>query len=170
MPRRITLLPALALALAVFGATARGGPDNSCPVCLKTSATTPLNGFFTNPCNGEVVAAAGGYLHSFYFVSMDADGAIHVESHDNVQAGEAVGLTSGERYVFNGADNLNTNNAAFGVVSVDGRAIGGTLVHYVRAVSPGSGDNFFVRIQQHLTIDANGVVTVLRDDETTECR
>ncbi len=170
MPRRITLLSALVAALVAFTSTARGGPDKFCLVCLKSNVTTPLNGFFTNPCTGEMVGSPDGYLHSLYFASMDGNGAIHVDSHDNVQGGTAVGMTTGEQYIFNEASSLNTNNIAFAVDPVDGRAAEGDFVHYVKVISPGSGDNFFVRIQQHLTIDAGGVTTVLRDEETTECR
>jgi hypothetical protein len=169
MPRRITLLPALVAALIALSATALGGPDKFCLVCVKSNITTPLDGFFTNLCNGEIVANPDGYLHSTYFASVDGNGAIHVTSHDNVQGGTAVGMTTGERYIFNAADSLNWNNIAFAVDPVDGRAEG-DLVHYVKVISPGSDDNFFVRVQQHLTIDANGVVTVLRDEQTTECR
>lgn len=171
MPRKVTLLSALFALLVALGGTARGGPDKFCLVCVKTSITTPLDGFFTNPCTGEMVGSSDGSLHTVYFASTDASGAIHVESHDNVQGGSAVGMTTGTRYVFNEAGNLNTNNVAFAVDPVAGRAAEGTLVHYVRVISPGAADNFLIRIQQHMTIDANGVTTVLQDSGiTTECR
>jgi hypothetical protein len=172
MPRRLTLLSAsaLAAALVALGGAARGGPNKSCAVCVRENVVTPLDGFFTNPCTNEQLGQPEGELHTIYSVSVDGDGAIHVESHDNVQGGSAVGMTTGARYVFNEAGHLNTNNIALAVDPVGGRAAEGTFVHYVAAISPGSGDNFFIRVQQHLTIDANGVTTVLQDGLTTECR
>ncbi len=171
MRRTIKLSVSLCLALLAMAvlltSTARAGQDDFCLVCAHENIITPLDDTFINPCTGEEVLVTGE-LHTLYYVTEDNNGGLHVHSHGNIQGGTGVGLTSGDRYVLTNARNLTTNNQF--IDPLDTRASTGNFVSYLQATAPGPKNNFYIRIQQHVTINANGELTVLRDEMTTECR
>ena len=164
---KLSLCVAVLTAAVCLTGTARAGNDDFCLVCAHENITTTLNDTFVNPCTGEEVLVTGE-LHTLYYVSQDSAGGLHVRSHGNIQGGTGVGLTSGDRYVLTNARNLETNNQFIDIL--DTRASECTFVSYLQATTPGPKNNFYIRIQQHVTINANGEITVLREEMTTECK
>ena len=131
-----------------------------------TSEVVPVTIQAFVPCAnggaGEVVEVSGNLHQVFTFVT-DATGGITVRSHFQPQGLSGVGLTTGDKYQATGVtqftDRLGT---PLPVVS--------TFVNNFRFIGSGPDNNLLVHEEGHLTVDANGVVTVSVDKLSVECR
>jgi hypothetical protein len=111
-------------------------------------------------CSGEPVVVSGIVRHHAIFV-MDAHGGFHGTSHFN---GYATGVSSsGTRYVVNFTDGLRQYFAPGDVPSV------GTGPFSFRLISNDGSPNLLVRGAFHITVNANGEVTVFVEDVRIEC-
>lgn len=113
-----------------------------------------------NQCSGETVTVTGT-------ISDD----MHIEINGNTmnfsehQQGQLVGTGSlGNNYVVNVNENVTLN----GISSNNGVFIINDVTIF-RMISKGKAPNFIVRRNAHLTVTANGTVTVDRVDFTVTC-
>jgi len=84
---------------------------------------------------------------------VDASGGFHQGFHFNLQGLRGVGQTSGDTYSFQNTFNLTANVPA-------GEFREFTITQNVAAHRQGAGDNFRLHVTSHLTINAQGEVTV----------
>ena len=91
----------------------------------------------------------------------DSAGGIHITGHINVQGITGTSL-SGAKYQVQEIANIDANmpigaNEANTVVSL-------------RFVTPGPNNNFVFSTVEHITMNADGTMTVLRSSTSTSCR
>ena len=109
---------------------------------------------------GEEVVFEGN-LHFLFAVTEDANGGFHLKSHAQPQGLTGYGLVTGAKYQATGVTQDNFN-AKVGQTS--------TYVNNFRIIGQGRGNNFLVHETYHVTVNANGVVTVVHDNFSFECK
>ena len=116
----------------------------------------------TNPCTGEAVLVTfSGFI------------SIHLVFNDNVATaqtqimlhGGGTGVSSGSTYILNSALSQAQNFDA----AQDGTIVA-TLIQRLEFISEGSGPNLVAEARNHITINADGTVTVSTSEMTTACR
>ena len=121
-----------------------------------------------NGGDGETLLLSGT-LHSFGSTTFDAAGGFHLNLHTNLAGMSALGTTTGTRYrVTDTADEFGGRISVYGAPG-DPFPRSVTQSGDVRIISAGSGDNVVVRATWHLTINANGDVTVADLHFETRC-
>ena len=118
----------------------------------------PVSGAVFNPCNGETVTFSG-VDHFTATVTFDGAGGFHLATHDNIHVTATGSL--GNSYEGNQEDN-NPFNGRVGLVQTFGLTFS--------EISTGSAPNFEVHVLQHITINANGTVTVFFTNFASNCR
>jgi hypothetical protein len=165
-PLAVAVLAALA---ACSDAAPPTAPDAGRPLLaastLNDNQIVPLDLVVFVDCAdggaGELVALSGR-LHAIVQITESSSGNYHVRTHFQPQDLAGVGLTTGDRYRGTGVtqDQLVIN----GVFPMTY-----TYVNNFRMIGQGPGNNFQVHENYHLTINANGVVTVDRDNFSSSC-
>jgi len=111
---------------------------------------------------GEFVEAVGR-LHQVFTTVVNANGTVTVRSHFQPQGLTGVGLTTGDKYQATGVtQSTDQVGAPFPVVS--------TFINNFRFIGTGPNNNLLIHEEVHLTINANGVLTVFVDHLSEECR
>ena len=107
-----------------------------------------------NPCTGEDVDLQGTI---FVLISGEIapNGSAHLEIHLNAQNVKGEGQTSGLQYRGAGAANLIVNA---NISDCSPLVVNGVLV--ANLVSQGSANDLKVKIRLHITVNANGEVSV----------
>jgi hypothetical protein len=120
-----------------------------------------------NGGSGEMVVF-NGTIHRVTAVRIDAQGGLHVTVQNNLAGMIGVGQTSGDVYhVTNTAGSFGERLEFYAPPgSSPAFPREGTVNGTVRYVSSGSGDNLTLVLRGHITISANGDVTV--DNMTLE--
>jgi len=118
----------------------------------------PVSGAVFNPCNGETVTFSG-IDHFTFHVTFDGAGGFHADAHDNIHVTATGSL--GNSYEGNQEDN-NPFNGRVGLEQSFGLTFS--------EISNGSAPNFEVHVLQHITVNANGTVTVFFSNFTSNCR
>lgn len=118
----------------------------------------PVSGAVFNPCNGETVTFTG-VDHFTMTVTFDGAGGFHANAHDNIHVTATGSL--GNLYEGNQEDN-NPFNGRLGVEQTFGLTFSET--------STGSAPNFEEQILEHITVNANGTVTVSFSNSSANCR
>src|SRR5215210_337097 len=155
--RHIVVALALLIGALLVPATAVADGNSS-----TTVFTEPFDFSVINPCTGEVVALSGT-SHFVFHLTRDEAGGFHVHSHETLQHVKGIGTTTGTTYV-----------AAASSVQVE-TFPGGFFDRQMSVrfplilVSQGSADNFRVEYHFHVTVNANGVITVYFEDISTQC-
>jgi hypothetical protein len=128
---------------------------------VLTNIDIPISGAVFNPCNGETVTFTG-VDHFMAHVTLDGAGGFHSDFHDNIHVTGTGSL--GNQYEGNQEDNSPTH--------ISGNNLGAeqTLPFTFSEISKGSAPNFEVHALQHITINANGTVTVFFSNFTSSCR
>ena len=121
----------------------------------------PVNGTVFNPCNGENVAFTG-VDHFTASTTSSRNGGFHLDTHDNVHV-TAIG-DEGNTYVGNEEDSLHLN------VSLSGSTGEENVPLTFSEISQGSAPNFEMHALLHITINADGTVTVSFSHFTAACR
>jgi hypothetical protein len=158
MSRRILML------LVVFGGLIGllASKDASAAVVFNTRF--PINLSVAVPCAnegaGEVVELSGD-LHDLFSYTIDSNGGVHLDVHDNPQGVSGTGLTTGDRYRATGVTRFNLN-------STDTMEV--TLVNNFRVIGQGPGNNLLVHDNLHVTVNANGELTASHDNFRVECK
>lgn len=141
------------------------------PVSVSAAAETftvsslfPIDILVFIPCAaggaGELVELTGS-LHDVFHVTFTSSGAFRLSFSDNPQGITGTGLTTGDKYQGTGITRDN-----FG-----GRlGFEETFVNNFRIIGQGSGNNFLIHENFHITVNANGTVTSFHDNFSAECR
>ena len=123
----------------------------------------PTNIFVFVPCAdggaGEYVDLSGD-IHLLFDLTISNSGNTHVKSHTNPQGVSGVALTTGDKYQGTGVTQSEFN-AAVGMET--------TFIDNFRIIGQGPGNNFSVHETFHVTINANGDVTVFFDNISVDC-
>lgn len=153
-----TLLAITAIALA--GAAGAGAQATT----VTTNEQVPITVFAFVPCAndgaGELVLLTGT-LHVLTHVTIDDQGGLHVKQHFQPQGLSGVGLTTGDTYRGTGVTQTEFNATA---------ATEQTSINNFRIIGQGRDNNFLVHSTFHVTVNANGEVTTVVDNFSTECR
>jgi hypothetical protein len=109
---------------------------------------------------GELVLISGN-LHILITSTVDNNGGTQDKNHAQPQGATGVGLTTGDVYRATGVtqDQVTINGAGEF-----------TFVNNFRIIGPGPGNNLLVHQTVHVTINANGDMTVDVDNSSVECR
>lgn len=158
--RRTVVVAAATLALAL-------APPVASQAAVVTNVQEPIDTFLGIPCAnggaGEVVHVTGT-LHSLSSITMDGRGGIHGTDHFQPQGVSGVGLTTGATYratwLLSGTFNFDLDDAPEEL----------TAFNDLRLIGQGRADNYLVHSVLHLTINANGVVTVDSFKFSAECK
>ena len=118
------------------------------------------------PCanngNGENVLLEGT-LHETYHLTMNGD-KFHLKIIDNPQGITGTGEVTGEKYQATGETqeefNENFTNGHF----TD------SYVNNFKIIGGGTGNNYLVHENYHMTVNANGTVTTTLDHLTIDCK
>jgi hypothetical protein len=157
MDRRTMLASLLGGAVLALGAAQR----KPAAAGVENEYRVPVSGVFFDYCNNTEEVAYEGICHVLSLLTFDQNGGFHVEVHTNCHM-EAVGLTSGRRYVVNEGDSYSYNEPGPLPSEV-------TQLTSWRAISQGPDDNLLLRGQLHFTVNGRGEVTVFFGNFTTDC-
>jgi hypothetical protein len=120
-----------------------------------TSTDLPLYFLRSADCTGEIVEISG----TIHMVNqIQADGS--VMGNFNYLNVSGVGLTSGNTYQANAVDHVRLSAPFPSSI---------TSVRSFLLISRGSSSNLLVTILYHVTVNANGEVTISIDDLNTQC-
>jgi hypothetical protein len=112
---------------------------------------------------GDVISVTGT-LHVLTHVTIDAAGGIAIKVHFQPQGATGVGLISNEAYQATGVTQQTiTDNGP-------GPQFELTFINNFRMISNGPTPNFDVHQTIHVTVNNNGEVTAVVDNESVECR
>jgi len=150
MNKRIVVVSWLMTALLLI-------PVNALPAPVL-NVDIPVSGAVFNPCNGETVTFSG-IDHFTIHVTFDGAGGFHADAHDNIHVTATGSL--GNSYEGNQEDN-NPFNGKVGFEQTFGLTFS--------EISKGSAPNFEQHVLQHITVNANGTVTVFFSNFTSNCR
>ena len=110
---------------------------------------------FFNPCMNEVMTITSGELlidvHGVYNANKST-----IIVHANVQGATFIG-ESGRKYTTSGSFNEQTSEFSNGVFTTK-------LVHFDRYITPGSKNNLIDKDTYYIKVDADGNVTIIRDE------
>lgn len=118
----------------------------------------PISGAVVNPCNGENVAFSG-IDHFSARLTLDGAGGVHADVHDNIHV--TAGGDQGNSYVGNQEDHSSFNTRV---------GAEQTSTFSFSETSRGSAPNFDVYETAHITVNANGTMTVFFDHFRAVCR
>lgn len=127
---------------------------------------TPFSIVTVNPCTGEAFAASGFFHLKF---TLKPAPNFHLSVEENVESVHGI-TTSGVRYV------VPQQGAFHLIIDSDFAPVNGTIeemLQFIRQAEDGTivmGDDFYVRMKTHVTVNANGDMTVFFDDLMTTCR
>lgn len=159
MKKKTTVIMFLFAALALFTASANAAK--------QVNDTTDINLSVFVPCAaggaGELVDLSGP-LHTLITFTVNGNNVSGV-AHFQPQGLSGTGETTGDKYQATGV----TKDTSFKVSFQNGQAQQ-TFVNNFRIIGSGAGNNFLVHEEAHITINANGVVTVVHDDLSIACK
>jgi hypothetical protein len=113
---------------------------------------------------GEDVQLSGP-LHMLFHVTISAGDKIIIKSHFQPQGISGVGRTTGDKYRATGVTQETTT-----FDSIDGFPFVTSFVNNFKIIGRGPGNNFLVHENFHVTINANGEVTVFVDNFKFDCK
>lgn len=119
----------------------------------------PTSGIGSSPCTGEDIFFEG-FLHVQEQLTFNNNG-FHSEFHFQLY-GRGVGLTSGKQYIYQDVFQDSFNFLALPIVE--------TTTEAFHIIGQGSLENLEVHTLFHITINANGTVTVVTDKFTVDCK
>lgn len=119
-----------------------------------------------NPCTGEVFTGSG-FFHLKITLTLAPN--FHISVEENFESAQGT-TASGVRYV------VPAQVATHTIIDSDFAPVTSTfeeMLQFIRQADDGTfvlGDDFFVRIKAHITVNANGDVTASFSDFTITCR
>jgi hypothetical protein len=124
----------------------------------------PIDFFAFIPCAdggaGEVVDFSGT-LHVLLHVTINGTNVV-IKQHFQPQGLKGVGETTGDVYNATGVTQDITRSGTVGFTE--------TFVNNFKLIGPGPDNNLLVHENFHVTVNANGTLTVLRDHVTVTCK
>jgi len=159
MKKNTTIMMFLFAALALFTFPANGAKQ------INDMSDINLTVFV--PCAaggaGEIVDLTGP-LHTLITFTINGNN-VSGTAHFQPQGLSGTGETTGDKYQATGV----TKDTSFKVSFQNGQAQQ-TFVNNFRIIGTGPGNNFLVHEVTHITINANGIATVLHDNLSVICR
>ena len=139
------------------------------PEFAEATTTNQIISFVADdvqPCTGEPVQWTGE-LHLMRHVTQEPDGSQNSETRLNTQHTEAQGLNTGVRYVAR-----QESEQALQDIPPGSTVTFESDFQMIRTgeTSPKSGDDFMGHSLLHVTVNADGTVTVSNLDFRAECR
>jgi hypothetical protein len=129
-----------------------------------TNVSVPVNIPVFIPCAasgaGELVVLSGD-LHVLVRSTISKGGGVHAAVHFQPQGISGIGQTTGDKYQGTGVTQ-DQINARIGAEE--------TFINNFRIIGQGSGNNFLIHENFHMTINANGKVTAFVDNVSVDCR
>jgi len=120
-----------------------------------------VRSFFYSPCAGELISLEGEFQYVIRSGPSSGNGGFHTVERFT-QTLHGIGLGSGARYeVRTMASDRANSRLPFGSTV--------TTTYSFRIIKAGRGLAFKLRTQDHLTVNANGELSVVIDDFTAEC-
>jgi hypothetical protein len=113
-----------------------------------------------NGGSGEVVVLRGN-LHAQFHTTFNDAGHVTIKTHSNPQGVSGVGELTGAKYQGTGV----TQDIFTATVGNEE-----TFINNFRVVGQGPGNNFLVHENLHITVNANGTLTVFLDHLRAECK
>lgn len=110
---------------------------------------------------GEEVLLTG-LLHVLITETTDARGRLHTTAQFQPMGAIGIGSTTGDVYRATGATRETTNGLEIPFET--------TFVNNFRIIGPGTGNNLLIHEVFHVTVNAQGVVTVVVDLLSEDCR
>ena len=149
----------LSAALALFSVPANAAK--------QLNDTSEINLTVFVPCAargaGELVDLSGP-LHTLITFNINGDN-VSGTAHFQPQGLSGTGETTDDKYQATGV----TKDTSFKVSFRNGQAQQ-TFVNNFRLIGTGPGNNLLVQEEAHITINANGAVTVLHDNLSVACK
>jgi hypothetical protein len=132
------------------------------PARAQASNTTcqQFSDVIINSCTSEAIFVQAETCTSFV-LTQDQAGGFHLRIHQETH-GTGVGITSGNEYVINEVANQELNTKS---LQLEENVVEDSLL-----ISKGSLPNEIVKLTTHLTVNANGDVTVFRTSFEIECK
>jgi hypothetical protein len=159
MKKNTTIMMFLFAALALFTVQADGAKQ------INDMSDINLTVFV--PCvaagAGEIVDLTGP-LHTLITFTINRNN-VSGTAHFQPQGLSGTGETTGDKYQATGV----TKDTSFKVSFQNGQAQQ-TFVNNFRIIGTGPGNNFLVHEEAHITINANGSVTVVHDNLSIACK
>jgi hypothetical protein len=119
--------------------------------------TEAVNYIVWNPCTMENVVCDGD-IHMHGSTTVTPSGNVHLNYHENLQSVTGVGQTTGNSYNYVGVLNENYNGN-----------VGETYLYIFNAKMVSNGDQYNQDIYVHITINANGEMTVDNSIDEITC-
>ena len=134
------------------------------PAAVQVDMKVPVDIGVFIPCAaggaGELVFLTGN-LHVLLRFTFDQAGGIHAASHFQPQGISGDGQTTGDKYQGTGVTQDEFN------AKVGGEE---TFINNFRIIGQGTGNNFLIHENFHITINAIGNVTAFLDNFSVDCR
>jgi hypothetical protein len=108
---------------------------------------------------GEFIQMSGN-LHVIFTTMIDDQGGFHTKFHNQPQGVSGTGLITGDKYNAVG-ETQGTFNGKVGSEQ--------TFVNNFKIVGQGPGNNFMIHETFHITVNANGILTVFLDKTSIVC-
>lgn len=159
MLRRLTMLVAtFAVAGLAAGVAAAGVTTHS------VNQTTPIQVFVPCANGGAGELVSGTYNRHLLITATVNDNTVSGTFHAQPQGTDLVGETSGDVYQGTGVSQETFSGSLQNGQYTD------TFVENFRIIGPGRGNNFLLHEVGHVTVNANGDVTVEFDKLSEECK
>ena len=155
MKTKLVFLMTVLVLLAGLPAYSAVDTNISIPVTISVFVPCAVGG------TGEVVTLSGD-LHVLISTTVNAN-HISLDSHFQPQGISGVGSVSGDKYQGTGItrQSIEADVVSFPFIL--------TFVNNFRIIGQGPGNNFLVHQNVHITVNANGTVTVFVDNFSAEC-
>jgi hypothetical protein len=170
-PSHLALLAAAAFAGASLacredatGPAAPGGPSLAAEASTQQFVNHLAVTRFVPCANGGVGedVSLSGDIHVVFHVTLDGSGGAHVDEIHNPQGVKGTGLITGATYQGVGGSPLDASNVRVGEEH--------SSVRNMLIIGQGPGNNFMLHENFHITVLADGTVTSVHDNFTSECR
>jgi hypothetical protein len=156
--RKVTTLARIGAVLALLAAPVQAEVVDNESIDLNLVVFVPC----ANGGAGELVDL-NGPLHTLITVNMNGN-SVSGKTHSQPQGIFGVGLDTGDKYQGVGVTQDHFRG------SFKNGQFHETFVNNFRIVGQGSGNNFLIHENLHLTINANGEMTTTHDNFSTECK
>jgi len=157
---KISLIAVLMLLITLLAP----GSVSAAAETFTVSSSFPIDFLVYIPCAdggaGELVELTGS-LHDVFHVTFTPGGTYRVSFSDNPQGITGTGWTTGDKYQGTGITRDNF-----------GGRIGyeETFVNNFKIIGQGTDNNFLIHENLHITVNANGTLTVFHDNFSVECK
>jgi hypothetical protein len=147
------------------GAQDQGSAPSFAVISRTISQRIPVDILVFIPCAnggaGELVHLSGS-LHDLFHLTMHPNGRFTLKTHDQPQGISGQGEITGDLYHATGVTQETITNGVVGVTD--------TFINNFKIIGPGPGNNFLVHETFHVTVNANGTLTVSLDHVTVDCK